>query len=603
MRLDFVQDWSRSAPRRWTLLIPLLLLGQGDAAVGQSVPSGSPDPLTQVVSPSLGGAASRAADPQASDRPAESPLRGQTARTEGVLSHGNLYDDITTMPFAWTNGEDSTARQSGSLEAERESGLETGHLWRGQTAHLRVLNHVVDGSTLRIQKVLLVHETQKDAVTAASSPAPAPAPKSTPMPTFQAKSPASLPATGPCSQLFPELKDPHPAFLDLSSRSSISADRRTLSIVLPQSSSFDLLDADTLDVLTEGRSLGTLCIYYAVPREASSPQNASDPRQGMDSRVAALPVQVSLRSIAALWGLGGMLLTFVLLHWVLVSYWGRGQHTVLGQHQSGLWLPRRVALSMMSLTLTPTGSFSLSMAQILWWTLITGFGLTYVWAMTEQFLAITTDVLMLMGIGSTTAIISRVTSNNRTFLPDRYLGLIQARERLPKLSDLVTIDGKPSVFKFQMLLFTVLSGIMVLQGLITSCSFPALPSELITLMGISSATYVGNELAQRDIWEQVQEKVKAIEAFARLNHLSLVSRRDVEKLKEHPDIAPAVEELEGLLRQVFADDPSVQAQSPLVPPPPGKGGAADAARASGSPRPAGTADEEHISEGPRSSPV
>lgn len=471
---------------------------------------------------------------------------------------------------------DPMPKRPAEVHAQRFS-LEHAHIWRGQRVPIVIDRTEVEAdASLRVHQVLLI--------------------------TAPARARMGL-VTPP-----PKLKSGQP--LDLSQTSTLSPDRGTLFVQLPRSAPTGPLSWTFLDTLRHGQARGVLCIYYAEPGPTASTSDVLCPAAPAGLHVAALQVRVSQRSVAALWGGAGILITLILLHWVLLPYWGKGQQTVLGQHQSGLWLPKQMLLSMMSLTLTPTGSFSLSMAQILWWTLITGFGLTYVWAMTEQFLAITDQVLLLMGIGSTTAIISRVTSNNRTFLPDRYLGLVQARARLPRLSDLVTIDGKPSIFKFQMLLFTALSGIMVLQGLFTSCAFPALPGELVTLMGISSATYVGNELAQRDIWEQIQEKVKAIEAYARLQRIPLVSRRDVQRLKDQPDISSALDELESLLKQVFGDDPAMQAQAMNIPPTSEKVGEKGAEKSAEKAPPlasrapeASSPDAEAIHEGDRRDPA
>ena len=72
----------------------------------------------------------------------------------------------------------------------------------------------------------------------------------------------------------------------------------------------------------------------------------------------------------------------------------------------------------------------------------------------------------------------------------------------------MSIAGKLNIYKFQMLVFTLITGGLVLAELIKACNFPEIPSTLIMLMGLSNTLYLGNEVTVEPI-EGLREKVKA----------------------------------------------------------------------------------------------
>lgn len=154
-----------------------------------------------------------------------------------------------------------------------------------------------------------------------------------------------------------------------------------------------------------------------------------------------------------------------------------------------------------------TGRYSVSLFQILFWTSIVIFASVYVFVVRGEFINITDQVLVLLGISGGTALASKVTAVLRSEeIPPKYFEGI-SRNRLPKLGDLVCIEGTPNIFKFQMFAFTLINGAIVLKRLVTQFDFPDIPASQMILMGINSGVYIGNEIGMENIWETIKKKV------------------------------------------------------------------------------------------------
>ncbi len=192
---------------------------------------------------------------------------------------------------------------------------------------------------------------------------------------------------------------------------------------------------------------------------------------------------------------------------------------------------------------TAVGTYNLAMVQILLWSYVTLFALTYVWSMSEGFVAIRADILELLGISSGTALFARAATSGRTHIPKRYLAKIRSARRAPGFRDLLEVDGAPSVFKLQMLVFTLVAATIVVLEVYEKCVFPVLPEQLAMLLGISSAAYVGNEALQRDRFVEIKERIAEIEKL----------EREPRTPAEETRLQRAQEELEELLVEVYSD--------------------------------------------------
>jgi hypothetical protein len=252
-----------------------------------------------------------------------------------------------------------------------------------------------------------------------------------------------------------------------------------------------------------------LCVYSSPPSSAGMPAPHCPTREGMQVEEHALKVTDGGRKAMLSLGLSAILV--VLGNLLIQRKQLRGLDPLL--------MFSRMFLSSAYYT-TAANTLNLARLQVVLWTKVVLFGFLYVWNTSEAQLALTSDVLVLMGIGAGTALGARSASSGGG--EERYYLLV--RDRKPQLRDLVTVGGRADVFKLQMLLFTLVSMWMVVQELLYIGTFPTLSSELLGLMGISSATYLGNEAiggSQGEVmaaWKKLEEACAAANISIDSNH-------------------------------------------------------------------------------------
>jgi len=96
------------------------------------------------------------------------------------------------------------------------------------------------------------------------------------------------------------------------------------------------------------------------------------------------------------------------------------------------------------------------------------------------------------------------------YIVHRVKEKVQKEGRIPRLRDMVSIGGRLNIYKFQMVVFTAITGAIVLSELLRSFNFPEIPDSLIVLMGLSNTLYLGNEVSL-DPMKKVREAVDAFE--------------------------------------------------------------------------------------------
>lgn len=167
----------------------------------------------------------------------------------------------------------------------------------------------------------------------------------------------------------------------------------------------------------------------------------------------------------------------------------------------------RLFFSPMDIAVTPFGTYSISVTQALFWTFIVAFSCVYVYMLKAAFIVIPNQILLLLGIAGGTALASRINSMSRDVIP-KELMIDLKRDDIPRLRDMISIAGRLNIYKFQMLVFTIITGIIVLVELIKASNFPEIPNTLITLMGLSNTLYLGNEVTVEPV-QGLREKAKA----------------------------------------------------------------------------------------------
>lgn len=168
---------------------------------------------------------------------------------------------------------------------------------------------------------------------------------------------------------------------------------------------------------------------------------------------------------------------------------------------------------------------SLSRAQFLMWTFTVA--IVFLWIILIEFLfsyinyntlnvdklGIPDNLLLLLGMASGVAILSKSLSNYK------YKGVQVQSNKLQPLSTMFMESGKPSITRYQMFIWTIISIFtyftLVLVNIrnnythIADIIIPDCPTFLLGLMGVSQLTYVGGKFTSRtssSISEIVREK-------------------------------------------------------------------------------------------------
>jgi len=260
---------------------------------------------------------------------------------------------------------------------------------------------------------------------------------------------------------------------------------------------------------------------------------------------------------AGFWGVSALLLSFVLIGLLKPQAISKEADVFEKDESKADWENtsklKRVLLYPLNFAVTPLGSYSISLMQILFWTFITIFGLVYVHRISEEFLVITPQVLMLLGIGGGTALGAKMNARSNVLdIPSYYLKFV-TKKRIPKLKDIISIGGQPNIFKFQMLAFTLITGCYVVVDIIKNYAFPEIPENMITMMGISSLIYLGNEVTIKSVWDQIKEQKKEIDAYEPFQKLPDKTKKEIEALaQKNSEFNRMFEEMKRLLNSIYS---------------------------------------------------
>jgi hypothetical protein len=121
-----------------------------------------------------------------------------------------------------------------------------------------------------------------------------------------------------------------------------------------------------------------------------------------------------------------------------------------------------------------------------WWFFIVIASFVVIWLVTGE-LSVPPSSLILMGISGATALGAIIAKSK----PDKGPGSGQF------FHDLLNDGDGVSLHRFQMFAWTITLGIVFTARVVTELSQPVLDSTLLTLMGISSGTYIGFKFPEK----------------------------------------------------------------------------------------------------------
>lgn len=140
--------------------------------------------------------------------------------------------------------------------------------------------------------------------------------------------------------------------------------------------------------------------------------------------------------------------------------------------------------------------FSLSRFQLAFWTLLVIAAYVFIWMITEELDTITGSVLVLLGIGSGTALGAAVIDSGKQAPEGSTSKADAAPPAKPRasqgfLTDVVSDDNGVSLYKFQLFAWTLVLGVIFCSSVYNGLTMPQFSTTLLGLMGLSSGTYLG----------------------------------------------------------------------------------------------------------------
>lgn len=136
------------------------------------------------------------------------------------------------------------------------------------------------------------------------------------------------------------------------------------------------------------------------------------------------------------------------------------------------------------------GGFSLSRVQLAWWTLLVLIAFFFVWYKKGILPPITPQILGLLGISGGTRLVGNIIDSNDISTPNIKRHQLDTKDQT--WFDSILSDGNGlSIHRLQNVLFTIAIGAYFLFVVFDQGKIPELDPNLVILMGISSATYLG----------------------------------------------------------------------------------------------------------------
>jgi hypothetical protein len=201
------------------------------------------------------------------------------------------------------------------------------------------------------------------------------------------------------------------------------------------------------------------------------------------------------------------------------------------------------------------GRASLSLAQILLWTMLVFSASFYVLVVSGKLLNLTTEVLMLLGVVGGSSLIAKIAASAKD---EEGRQIVDSVPVAPKWQDLIFSEGKPDLYKFQMALFTALAAVFVVGKIFRTLEFPELPAGLLTLIGLSNGVYLGAKATSKTPYERLSEAYNSLQAArAELQSLEEQEKGAGELQKEAETRKDSVEkELQQINAKIGSKGPS-----------------------------------------------
>jgi hypothetical protein len=138
--------------------------------------------------------------------------------------------------------------------------------------------------------------------------------------------------------------------------------------------------------------------------------------------------------------------------------------------------------------------YSLARTQIAFWTYLVVSSFVFLYLVTGSLETITSGVLVLLGISTGTLVGGAIVDSAKAMPPPPAPGPASSGNFF---YDLISDAQGATIHRFQMVVWTVVLGVMFVIEVYTNLQMPEFDSTLLTLMGISGGTYVGLKIPEK----------------------------------------------------------------------------------------------------------
>jgi hypothetical protein len=247
----------------------------------------------------------------------------------------------------------------------------------------------------------------------------------------------------------------------------------------------------------------------------------------------------SMSLVGRAWAAGAATLVIALLFGIVMYQHGK-QRIASGAKDDPRWLS--------GLFLGSDRQPSLSLLQVFLWTVITAWGMAYVFVTSGQLLALTPEMMALLGLAGTGSVLARWigASGSGTANPTPVVSKTAtsgADNGSPVDNDffrMLSSNGGFDLMKMQLFVFTLLIAMYVVWRIVDAAAFPALDPNMLMLMGVSQGVYVTSKWTTTTPLVNAQTLKLSVDA----------QTADVERLKALPakaeDLKAATDKLTAL---------------------------------------------------------
>jgi hypothetical protein len=137
--------------------------------------------------------------------------------------------------------------------------------------------------------------------------------------------------------------------------------------------------------------------------------------------------------------------------------------------------------------------YSLSLFQMAFWFFLVIAAYVFMWLITDELDTITDSILALIGIGAATALGATLIDRTKTApAPEEPGGKTRGF-----INDVISDPTGVSLHRFQMFVWTLVLGVIFVGSVYKNLEMPEFSATLLGLMGISSGTYLGFKVPEK----------------------------------------------------------------------------------------------------------